>query len=240
MTEESFNASWENNKYGPAKQSGKFPYNSTNRYPYDLVVSMVARKFFKLSLEQRKEIKVLDLGCGSGNNAKFLAENGFDVYGIDGSKAAIEICEERFASWNLKAEFVKGDFMRLPYDDGFFDLVIDRESLYANKFEHIKTAIKQVNKKLKHNGLFLSFIYSSCHPDKEFGEMIEPNTYDNFKQESSFYKAGVAHFTDIREIYELYSEFKIENIMRHSLIEVYNKSKRFMEFDEYVIIASKI
>ncbi len=231
MIEKSFDKNWEDSIYSKGKQ--------LNLYPYDILVSIVARKFLNIPKSERNKIKVLDIGCGGGNNAKFLAENNFDVYGIDGSKSTIEICKERFKKWNLRGSFVCGDFVELPYENNFFDLVVDRESLYANKFDDIKNAIQEIYKRLKNNGLFVSFIYSSYHPDREFGEMIEPNTFNNFKKESCFYEAGTAHFIDIKEIYELYSRFKIENIMRHSLVETYNKSHRFMEFDEYIIIAKK-
>lgn len=222
---------WENNIYSKGKQ--------LNKYPFDLLVSIVVRKFFDIPFSQRKNIKVLDLGCGAGNNAKFLAENGFDVYGVDGSEAAIKVCNERFKKWNLKGNFIQGDFLNLPYGNDFFDLAIDRESLYANKFNDIKKTIQEIYKRLKDNGLFVSFVYNSYHPDRELGEMIEPNTFNNFRKESCFYEAGTVHFMDIKEIYELYSGFKIENIIRHSLIETYNKPHRFMEFDEYIIIAKK-
>ncbi len=226
----SFDENWESGIYLKGKQ--------LNKYPFDLVVSLVARNFFSVPKEKRNKIKVLDLGCGAGNNAKFLAENGFNVYGIDGSKIAIKICKERFKEWNLKGNFIQGDFLKLPYKNNFFNLIIDRESLYANKFSDIKNIINKIYQKLERNGLFISFIYSSYHPDREFGKEIEPNTYCNFKK-GSFYKAGKAHFVDVKEIYELYSKFKIESIMRHSLIEAYNKPKGFMEFDEYIIIAKK-
>lgn len=228
----SFNKTWEKNIYSEGKQ--------LNDYPIDLVVSIIARKFFGIPKEKRGKIRALDLGCGAGNNAKFLAEKGLDVYGIDGSKTAIETCKEKFKKLNLKGNFIQGDLLELPYKNNFFDLAIDRESLYANRFNNIKNIIKEVYKKLKNKGLFISFIYSSHHPDREFGKMIESNTYNDFGEESCFHKAGVVHFADIKEIYELYSKFKIENIMRHSLIEVFNKSQRFVEFDEYIIIARKI
>ncbi len=229
--QKSFDKGWEENIYLKGRH--------LNLYPYDLVVSITARKFFNVPQEERRKIKVLDLGCGAGNNAKFLAENGFSVYGIDGSKMAVKICKERFLRWNLKGNFVEGDFLKLSYKNNFFDLVIDRESLYANKFNGIKNAIDEVYKKLKKKGLFISFIYSSYHPEREFGQEIESNTYCNFRK-GSFHKTGKAHFVDIKEIHELFYKFKIENIMRHSLIEAYNKPKRFMEFDEYIIIAKKI
>ena len=226
-----FDKSWEKNIYLMGKH--------LNSYPYDTLVSIVARKFFHIPKKKRRKIKVLDLGYGAGNNAKFLAESGFDVYGIDGSKTATKICKERFEKWNLKGNFVEGDFSKLPYKDNFFDLVIDRESLYSNQFDTIKKAIKEVYKKTKNKGLFVSFIYNSYHPEKGLGTKIESNTYNNFKEGSSFYKTGVAHFVDLKEVLGLYSKFKIENIIRHSMSEVYDKEKKFIEYDEYIIIAKK-
>ena len=226
----SFDKCWEKSIYSKGKQ--------TNLYPYDILVSIIARNFFNISREKRNKVRALDLGCGAGNNSKFLSENGFDVYGLDGSKTAIKICKERFEKWNLKGDFVQGDFLKLPYKNNFFNIVIDRESLCANKFNDIKKAIEEIHKKLKNKGIFISFIYSTYHPDREFGEEIEPNTYNNFRQ-GSFYQAGKVHFVDVKEIFNLYSKFRIENIIRHSLNEVYDKPHRFIEFDEFIIIARK-
>lgn len=234
----SFDKSWEKNKYLIVRQSDKFPYEKSNRYPYDLLVSIVAKKFFNISKNKRKEIKVLDLGCGTGNNAKFLAENGFDVYGIDCSESAIKICKEIFLKINLKGKFAVGDFLNLPYKDNFFDLIIDRESLYANTFDDIKNIINNVHKKLKSKGVFVSFIYNAYHPDRKFGEKIGPNTYDNFKK-GAFSEKGIVHFVDLKEINALHSKFKIENIMRHSMSVVYGKPSVSTGFDEYIIISEK-
>lgn len=225
------NKSWEENIYKKGKH--------LNKYPYDIVVSIIARTFFGILQKNRKKIKVLDLGCGGGNNAKFFSENGFDVYGIDASKVAIETAKDRFKEWGLKANFVQGNILNLPYKDNYFDIVLDRESLYMNNYEDLKDALKEVYKKMKKGGMFISFFYNSFHPDKEFAQMIEPNTYDNFTEKSRFHKTGIAHFIDIKEIFDLYSKFKIENVMRNSLSEVYNKPQRFMEFDEYIIISRK-
>lgn len=234
-----FDKSWENNKYSEIKKIDKFPYEKGNRYPYDLLVSIVAKFFFHIPKKNRKKIKVLDLGCGTANNAKFLAENGFGLYGIDGSETAIEISKEKFKNWNLKGNFIKGDFLHLPYENNFFDLVVDRESLYANRVEDIKKTIQEIYKKLKNNGLFVSFIYSSYHPDKKFGRMIEQNTFNNFKKESSFYQRGIVHFVNRKEIHEFYSPFRIKNITRHSLREISGEPLGSMEFDEYIIISKK-
>lgn len=230
MTEKSFDKNWEENIYSQGKH--------LNQYPYDMLVSLAAKKFFHIPREKRSALKALDLGCGAGNNSKFLAESGFSLYGIDGSETAVNICRQRFKQWKLTGNFIKGDFLNLPYEDDFFDFIVDRESLYANKFADIEKALEQVRLKLKSGGALLSFIYNTGHPDREFGEEIEPNTYANFRS-GSFFRAGKAHFIDLKEVHLLYSNFKIENIIRHSSSEIYNKPGAIMEYDEYVIIAKK-
>ena len=39
--------------------------------------------------------KILDYGSGSGENSKFLAQNGYKVYSLDSSKSACEIIKKK-------------------------------------------------------------------------------------------------------------------------------------------------
>ena len=39
--------------------------------------------------------KTIDFGCGTGNYAVYLAEQGFEVTGVDISPAAVKIAQER-------------------------------------------------------------------------------------------------------------------------------------------------
>lgn len=141
---------WEENIYSKGKQ--------INLYPYDILVSIIANKFFSIPYAQRKKIKVLDLGCGAGNNVKFLAENGFDVFGYDGSVSAINICKDRFSKWGLHGHFQQGDFLKLPYRNNYFDIIVDRESIYANRLGDIKLIIAEVFRTLKRGGLYQFWI----------------------------------------------------------------------------------
>jgi SAM-dependent methyltransferase len=66
--------------------------------------------------------RVLDLGCGLGTEAGFLADNGFDVCGIDLSAVAVT----RASAAHRNARYVVGDVRTLPFDDRCFDILIDR------------------------------------------------------------------------------------------------------------------
>src|SRR3989304_3698920 len=79
---------------------------------------------------------VLDVGCGTGENALFLAAKGFEVTGIDFTPAAIEKAKRRAKRRRLKATFLVRDALELStlkrtfpsvIDSGLFHTFSDRE-----------------------------------------------------------------------------------------------------------------
>lgn len=80
------------------------------------------------------------MGCGPGANCWYLAREGFCVYRIDGSTIAIRRAKKRL---NIEVkgwygDFVTGDIINIPFNEQFFDLIIDVECLYANSIEDTK------------------------------------------------------------------------------------------------------
>jgi SAM-dependent methyltransferase len=69
--------------------------------------------------------EVLDIGCGLGDNAIFLASRGHSVTGLDGSAAAIEQARERAAQAGVEVRFAVADATNLTGYDGQFDTVVD-------------------------------------------------------------------------------------------------------------------
>ncbi len=71
--------------------------------------------------------RALDLGCGTGANAVYLAEHGWEVVGVDFVAEAIETARARAASTGVPVSFVVGDVAHLGGDHvgGPFDLLLD-------------------------------------------------------------------------------------------------------------------
>ena len=75
--------------------------------------------------------RVLDLGCGYGSTARYLAEHyGCPVVGTNISEKELDLARERAAAAQLDnlLTFEYGDFHHLKYDDASFDVVWSQEA----------------------------------------------------------------------------------------------------------------
>jgi len=69
--------------------------------------------------------KVLDIGCGAGNNAIYLARRGFDVTGVDVSAKAISIAKQRAREAKVDVKFITLDALKIRTLNKKFDTIID-------------------------------------------------------------------------------------------------------------------
>ena len=68
--------------------------------------------------------RVLDLGCGTGENTLLLAARGYDVVGADSAPAALDRARTIAAARGVAATFVEADALH-PSDLRGFDTVLD-------------------------------------------------------------------------------------------------------------------
>jgi SAM-dependent methyltransferase len=84
-------------------------------------------------IDPARHPRVLDLGCGSGATAVYLAERGFEVVGVDFTPIALERAAARAAAAGVsdRCQFVQGDLAaeELPGVAGPFDLLVDYGTL---------------------------------------------------------------------------------------------------------------
>ncbi|BBX61666.1 hypothetical protein MSAS_08400 [Mycobacterium saskatchewanense] len=69
--------------------------------------------------------EVLDAGCGLGDNAIYLARQGYSVTGLDSSPTGIERARVRAAATGVRVRFEVADITELTGYDGKFDTVVD-------------------------------------------------------------------------------------------------------------------
>lgn len=136
------------------KESG---FHSQRRYPNEQAIQFLASHYFALPRSKRKHIKVLDLGCGSGANLWMIAKEGFDAYGIDISATGIRLCRTMLKQWGVSAALKVGNMRALPYEDSYFDAVVDVLSLEHTTLEGHQQAFKEIFRTLKPGGSFFSW-----------------------------------------------------------------------------------
>ena len=99
-----------------------------------------------------KRLKVLDVGCGTGNISLEVAELGCEVLGIDLDKESIEYANKRNTLKNCKFKVANAQDLDLKEK---FDVIIASEVL--EHLKHPENLVDFVNKNLKKEGfLFLS------------------------------------------------------------------------------------
>lgn len=218
---------WEDNIYSQKKQ--------LNKYPFDSIVSFIFNNFGNLSLEERKKIKILEVGCGACNNIWFYAEEGFDTYGIDISESAIKFGKNRLKEKNLNANLIVGSFTDLPYEDNYFDIIIDRLSI-SHCPNLINESLNNIKRVLKDNGLFYSEFFNTDHNGYKNSIKLEKtiNEYGFMNiHNDALSKVGPTYFMDtnntiikkyfkILDITKVLREF-INNIIHSSTIFILTK-----------------
>lgn len=113
---------------------------------------------------------VLEIGSGTGTNAIWLAERGFDVVGVDIASLAVERAEAKLAGRGLKCRFAVNDFLAEAPAGGPFALVFDRGCFHVfDEAEERRVFADRVAAALAPGGLWLSLIGSAEGPAREVG-----------------------------------------------------------------------
>ncbi|MFH0949397.1 MAG: class I SAM-dependent methyltransferase [Candidatus Aenigmatarchaeota archaeon] len=197
-------------------------------------VSDIVKNSIEL-LKKRNAKKVLDLCFGTGRHTVFLAENGFDVYGIDISKTGKAITERKIKEKNLKNIHLKiADMHDIPFDNNFFDAIIAVHALPHNTLVGLKQTISEMERTLKPNGILIATLISTKDPRYDTEKEIEPNTFTGIEDPD---ESDVPHhFSDKKEVKELFAKF--------NLIDVKEKAgyseRRKVKIVHWEIIAEKL
>ena len=137
----------------------KIPWNSET--PPSVLVDLVQSG-------RVRPCKAVDLGCGAGNYAMYLAGQGFTVTGIDSSRTAIQIATENAKKRGVSCRFIVadllGDLHEVPET---FDFAYDWELLHHIFPEDREKYVSNVSRLLNPGSVYLSVCFSETDP--QFG-----------------------------------------------------------------------
>lgn len=145
--------------------------------------------FIESEIDHNKNIRILDVGCGTGRHSIELASRGYSVTGIDLSESMINKAMEYTGKLGLNIDFKVADARELKFKNEF-DLAI---MICEGAFPLMETdemnyqILKNISKALKSDGKLilttLNGLYPLYHSVKDF---INSNSVSGISNENQF------------------------------------------------------
>jgi len=122
-----------------------------------------------VGLEETGAIRgsVLDVGCGTGENALYLAARGHDVWGIDFVSVVIERAKQKSEERGLFVHFRVGDALKLDLLGRTFDTVIDCGLFHTFNDDERSVFVKMLAQVLRPGGVYHVLCFSDREPAGE-------------------------------------------------------------------------
>ncbi|RYU97202.1 class I SAM-dependent methyltransferase [Emticicia agri] len=136
-----------------SREEYQMMYDSEEKLWWYKILHEKILKEIKSKFAEDKSINILDAGCGTGGLMSFLIQHGYkNIEGFDFSKDAVSFCKER----KLKVQHIDVTNFDLEFVDSSFDVIINDDVLYQFEDNIIVKALKNLERKLKSNGILIS------------------------------------------------------------------------------------
>ena len=117
-----------------------------------------------------KNSKILDAGCGAGDDAGYIASKGFDVTGIDLSKAMLKIAMQKYP----QIHFVHGDIRKTDFPTGSFGGILASFSLIHIPKKDIPLVLEKFHLMLKEDGALCIALQEGESKERFVDEPLRP------------------------------------------------------------------
>ena len=159
---------------------------------------------------------VLDIGCGRGRHALYLAEMGFKVTATDLSPDGINQLNEQAKQKNLESNITTlvCDMLDLPFNKGQFDCVVAFHSVFHTDYRGLKKIINNITNFLNDSGnLYITFNSKS---NRAYSDPVNERIDEYTIIKTQGFEKGVPHthleYKDVIDLLSDYKIFKIQHI----------------------------
>jgi cyclopropane fatty-acyl-phospholipid synthase-like methyltransferase len=152
--------------------------------------------------------RVLDVGCGAGRHAYYLAELGMHVVAQDRSHVGLDILAGRVRDTPLAArvKMQQGDMRELDFATGAFEAVVAWGSIYHATRAEIAAILAELHRIVRPGGRALISFKGRNDFQRGSGEEIEPDTW--LLPE----KRLLMHFASRERVIEYVQDWQVESV----------------------------
>lgn len=143
--------------------SSRFHEAYKGRPPWD--IGRPQPVFITLESSGKIQGTILDVGCGTGENALFLASKGYAVWGIDLVPEAIRQAKQKALKRRIEVTFKVFDALQLKKLDVRFDTVIDSGLFHVFTDKERVQFVKELRSVLKSGGNYFMLCFSDREPE---------------------------------------------------------------------------
>ena len=146
-----------------------------------------------LEVSQIKENSlVLDVCCGTGDQAFYFAKNSDHVFGIDLDPSMLALANKRKQKQKGNVGFSLADASQLPFEDNYFDLVSTCLALHEKNEELRNKVLLEMKRVVKKDGKIIIVDYNTPMPKNPMALVIYITEY----------LAGKNHFNCFKEYHK--------------------------------------
>lgn len=145
---------------------------------YDLILQSV---YNLVSESQLKNPMILEIGVGTGNLASKFLNNNYHIIGIDQSREMLLIAKQKYPKLKVRL----GEFLKIPYDNKCFDIIISTYTFHhLNESEKV-IAIQEMLRVLKDNGMIVigDLMFESKDDEKDILSELSKKQVEEIKDE---------------------------------------------------------
>ncbi|MEY4712598.1 MAG: hypothetical protein RIS88_2048 [Pseudomonadota bacterium] len=215
-----------------------FSTRAWGRYPPEDLIRFCAQRFY--ARQPRSDVKLLEVGFGTGANLWYFAREGFGVHGLEGSEAGAAQTRQRLDTelpgWNRgDADRLRvGDMCdALPWADHSFDAVIDNDAVTCVDHDSACRVYAQMHRVARPGG----WLYARTPAAGTWGDGTgEAHGHNAWRcSEGPFAGTGIVRFAseaDLAALFKPWNVLQVEQVSR-------TLENRSQVHTEWVIVARK-
>jgi len=162
------------------------------QWPNEAMLKMVFGSYLKHRISLTPETRVLDVGCGFGNNLLPFLVRGLRCSGTEVTEDMAAQTKGILKERGFDADIRFGTNRQLPFADGSFDLLLSMNVIhYEASRQNVEAAFAEYARVLDTGGRLVLMTVGPTHAILKEAKVIEPHVYEirnyDFRDGSRFY-----------------------------------------------------